>query len=318
MFDVVTITEAGFDKIILKEAATGTRVEIIPSCGAILNAFTVAANGGFINVIDGFENEADFKTNVEAKGFKSSKLSPFACRIDKATYTFGEKNYAIEKFLLNGSALHGLLYDVVFTVTATWASEKSAGVSLQHQYTGSDKGYPFKYSCTVTYELKNDNALTITTAVTNNDEGLIPIQDGWHPYFTFGGSINELQLEFQSKEIVEFDAALIPTGTLHPYQEYGALKKIGTAEFDNCFTVNFAECQPLCVLRDPEKKLQLAIYPAATYPYLQIYTPPHRKSIAIENLSAAPDAFNNGMGLKVLAPGATESFITTYTITSLP
>ncbi|MGG9960031.1 aldose 1-epimerase [Ferruginibacter sp. SUN106] len=318
MFEVSRITEAGFDKVILKDAATDTRVEIIPSCGAILNTFTVAVNETFINVIDGFENEEDFRVNVAAKGFKSCKLSPFACRINNATYAFGKKDYTIEKFLLNGSALHGLLYDAAFIITATWDNEKSAGVSLQHQYSGSDKGYPFKYTCAVTYELKKDNALTITTTITNNDEGLIPVQDGWHPYFSFGGNIDELQLEFQSKEMVEFDTALIPTGKLLPYQEYGALQKIGAAEFDNCFTVNFAECQPLCVLRDPVNKMQLAIYPDKSYPYLQIYTPPHRKSIAIENLSAVPDAFNNGVGLKVLAPGATESFITTYTITSLP
>jgi aldose 1-epimerase len=318
MFEVVSENDPDFSKVILKDIATGTVAEIIPSCGAILHAFTVLNNGSALNVIDGYESAGDFKENVTAKGFKSCKLSPFACRIKNASYTFDEKKYTSEKFLLNGSALHGLLYDAVFTVTTTWGNEKSAGVILQHQYTGSDKGYPFKYTCTVTYELKTGNALTITTAITNDDEGLMPIQDGWHPYFGFGGNIDDLLLEFQSKELVEFDAALIPTGKLLPYQEYGALKKIGTAEFDNCFTVNFAECAPLCVLRDKEKKLQLEIQPDKNYPYLQIYTPPHRKSIAIENLSAVPDAFNNGIGLKVLAPGTTESFSTTYTITSLP
>lgn len=317
MFDALLITDTGFTKVILKDKAANTTAEIIPSCGAVLNAFTVAVNDTLINIVDGFENETDFKMNVAGKGFKSCKLSPFACRINNASYHFGEKDYHIEKFLLNGSALHGLLYDVVFTVTGTWADEKSAGVTLRYQYNGSDKGYPFKYTCAVTYELKKDNALTLTTSITNTDEGLIPMQDGWHPYFGFGGSINELQLEFQSKEIVEFSDALIPTGKLQSYQEYGALKKIEAAEFDNCFTVNFAECQPLCVLRDKEKKLQLEIYPGKNYPYLQIYTPPHRKSIAIENLSAAPDAFNNGMGLKTLTPGSTETFITTYKITSL-
>jgi aldose 1-epimerase len=117
--------------------------------------------------------------------------------------------------------------------------------------------------------------------------------------------------------MVEFDSALIPTGKLLPYQEYGALKKIGSAEFDSCFTVNFAECQPLCVLRNAAKKIQVEIHPGKNYPYLQIYTPPHRNSIAIENLSAIPDAFNNAVGLKVLHPGSSENFITTYKITSL-
>jgi aldose 1-epimerase len=318
MFDARIVSDADFDKVVLKDTATNTSVEIIPSCGAILHAFTTFIRGALINVIDSYYDAADFKANLTAKGFKSCKLSPFACRIKNATYHFGEQDYTIEKFLLNGSALHGLLYDAVFSVVKTWADEGTAGVLLQHQYKGSDKGYPFKYTCAITYELKKDNALTIVTTITNTDDGLIPIQDGWHPYFGFGGSIDDLQLEFQSKELVEFDAELIPTGKLIPYQEFGALKKIGHTEFDTCFTVNFAECQPLCVLRDAAQKIQVEIHPDKSYPYLQIYTPPDRNSIAIENLSAAPDVFNNGMGAKVLAPNETANFTTTYTITLLP
>ena len=318
MFEATFVTDNDFDKIILKDVNTNTSAEIIPSCGAILHAFTVFNKGIPVNIIDGYENAADFKNNITGKGFKGCKLSPFACRIKNAQYHFGEKEYTIEKFLLDGNALHGLLYDVAFTVTKTWADEKTAGVALQYEYTGTDKGYPFKYTCAVTYELKSGNALTLTTTITNNGKGLIPVQDGWHPYFTFGGSIDDLQLEFQSAAMLEFDITLIPTGKLLPYQEFGVLKKIDAIEFDNCFTVNFAECQPLCVLRDAEKKMQVEIYPNKTYPYLQIYTPPHRKSIAIENLSAIPDAFNNGVGLQVLQPGAVTSFITIYKITSLP
>ncbi|MGF2413553.1 aldose epimerase family protein [Ferruginibacter sp.] len=317
MFDARFVSDADFDKVILKDTATGTSVEIIPSCGAILHAFTVLNNGSPLNVIDGYSNTEDFKNNVTAKGFKSCKLSPFACRIKDATYKFGAQQYTTEKFSLKGNALHGLLYDAIFTVAKTWADENAAGVLLQHEYSGSDKGYPFNYTCSISYELKKDNALSIVTSITNTDEGLIPIQDGWHPYFGFGGSIDELQLEFQSKELVEFDAELIPTRKLIPYEEFGALKKIGNVEFDTCFTVNFYECQPLCVLRDPAQKIQVEIYPDKSYPYLQIYTPPHRNSIAIENLSAAPDVFNNGIGAKVLAPGENANFTTTYKITLL-
>ena len=318
MFEATSIHDADFDKIILKDVAANTSVEIIPACGAILHAFTILHNGALLNVIDSYENTADFKNNVTAKGFKSCKLSPFACRIANAAYIFGTKKYTTEKFLLNGSALHGLLYDAPFTVTAIFADHKSASVTLQYKYAATDKGYPFKYTCAITYVLKKENALTITTTITNDDEGLIPVQDGWHPYFGFGGSIDKLQLEFQSKELVVFDDALIPTGALEPYQEFGSLKKIGVTSFDNCFTLNFSECQPMCVIRDNEQKVQVEIHPEKSYPYLQIYTPPHRNSIAIENLSAAPDAFNNGMGLVVLAPGEPASFITTYKITLLP
>jgi len=222
-FSVSRTNEDGIDLIELTDTTQQTRVAIAPAHGAMLHVFSLHNGNGAYNVIDNYSGILQLQTELDTS-FKNCKLSPFACRIDNARYQFDEKEYRIEKFLLNGSALHGLLYDAVFTVTKTWADESAAGVSLQYQYGGSDKGYPFKYTCTVTYELKKDNALTLTTTIINNDEGLIPMQDGWHPYFGFGGNINDLKLEFQSKEIVEFNKALIPTGKLQSYQEYGALK----------------------------------------------------------------------------------------------
>jgi aldose 1-epimerase len=317
MFATEVNNENGFDKIVLKDTLSKTFVDIVPSCGAILHSFSVVHDNSFLNVIDHYDSAGDFSANVISKGFKSCKLSPFACRINNAAYQFGEKEYTIEKFVLDGNALHGLLYDADFTVTGQYADEASAGVTLKYSYPGNDNGYPFHYDCVVAYHLKRDNELTIITEIINKDKGLIPLQDGWHPYFTLGGKIDGLQLEFQSKEILVFNDALIPTGELLPYHEFGALRKINNTVLDNCFTMNFAECQPLCVLRDEQKKLQIEIRPDKNYPYLQIYTPPHRHSIAIENLSAAPDAFNNKMGLIILQPGENIIFTTTYKITLL-
>ena len=271
MFAIDLNSENGFEKIVLKDTLSKTFVEIIPSCGAILHAFTVFHNDVFINIIDHYENMADFSNNVTSKGFKSCKLSPFACRINKATYHFGEKEYHVEKFLLNGSALHGILYDAPFTVLEQFADESSVGVTMKFSYTGTDKGYPFHYDCLIAYHLKKDNELTIVT------------------------------------EIIK----------IKPYTAFNSIKKIGDSSFDNCFTLNFAECQPLCVLRDPVEKLQIEIRPDKHYPYLQIYTPPHRNSIAIENLSAPPDTFNNKIDLITLQPGENIIFLTTFKITSL-
>jgi aldose 1-epimerase len=317
MFTTRKISEQGFEKIVLQDESNGTLAEIIPACGAMLHAFTVNNNGNRINIIDGYEDAADFKANVTAKGFKSSKLSPFVCRMRNGKYHFGENEYVIEKFYLGEHAIHGLLYDAVFEVTAMEADENKASVTVLNHYTGADAGYPFHYDCLVTYTLQAGNSLTLTTEVINKSRGLMPVQDGWHPYFTFGGRINDLQLEFQSKEIVEFDEGLIPTGKLIHYEDFGSLAQLGDKFFDHCFTLNFAECQPLCVLRDAHQKIQLEIYPGQSYPYLQVYTPPHRQSIAIENLSGAPDGFNNGMGVKTLQAGENAVFTTEYKISLL-
>jgi aldose 1-epimerase len=317
MFAVFTKVENGFDTIVLQDNNNQSRVEVIPSCGAILHAFTVLHKGKLLNIIDSYTSKKSFDEEMEAQGFKSAKLSPYVCRMKAGEYRFGQKNYKVHKYYLGENAIHGLIYDAPFEVIQQEAGEEKALVKMLFHYKGTDAGYPFMYDCSVQYELKKNSSLTISTTIINKDAGIIPLCDGWHPYFSFGGSIDDCQLEFQSKEILEFDASLIPTGKLIPYPEFGSLKKIGTTFLDNCFTVNFAECQPMLILRDPQQQLQLEIRPGIAYPYLQLYTPSHRQSIAIENLSAAPDAFNNGMGLITLAAGEEASFTTNYTISTV-
>lgn len=317
MFSIHKEEQDGFHKIILQDDVQGTRAAVLPACGAILHEFSVKKNEERINLVDCYSNQQEFEQELEAKGFKGSKLSPFVCRLRNGRYKYGEAEHTIRKFYLGKHAIHGLLYDAPFNVVSSFADRDAANLQLSFAYEGTDEGYPFKYDCIINYRLQPNNQLTITSTIVNRDKGIIPIADGWHPYFGFGGSIDECQLEFQSKEQVEFDAELIPTGKLVPYREFGSLATIGTQSFDDCFTLNFAECQPMIVLRNPAQQLQVEIHPDKSYPYLQVYTPPHRQTIALENLSAAPDAFNNNMGLISLASGAETSFVTRYSIVHL-
>ncbi len=305
-------------EVILSDDTTKTTVTILPGCGAVLHSFTVLHHGQPLNIVKSYDSDADFKTNAENKGFRNIKMSPFACRVKNAQYSFDGEQYTIQKFLLNGAAIHGLLYNEPFTVSNTWANETSAGVSLFFDYNATDMGYPFYYRCEVTYELKEGNTLSLTTVVINKSEKAIPLMDGWHPYFTFGGTVNNLLLQFNSENQVEFDATLVPTGKLISYNDFNEPKQLGDTFFDNCFTLKASTGNAACVLTDTVKKLQLKIYPDNSYPYLQIYTPPHRKSIAIENISGAPDAFNNGMGNIILQAGEAAQFSTIYKISSLP
>jgi len=312
--------EVSLDKdgssVLLKDLDAGTEATILPECGAILNSFSIPWQKGRLNVIDGYDGATDFKQHAEAKGFRGCKLSPYVCRIPEARYQFAGNEYHIGKFKVQNASIHGLLYDLPFFLKSTHSGATHASATLSHSYGGDDPGYPFAYTCTIEYKLESENALTLTTTVQNNSHSLIPIADGWHPYFKLNKRVDELQLEFQSMEILEFNDGLVPTGKYLPYTDFNGVKKINGTFFDNSFTLNFAECQPLCVLRDPEKKVQVEILPSKSYPFLQIYTPPHRNSIAIENLSAAPNAFNNQMGLAVMGPGESRSFQTKFKISS--
>jgi aldose 1-epimerase len=317
MFTINDKQEDGFDKVVLKDESSGTFAEVIPECGAILHSFTISNASIKMNVIEGYNSIDDFRKNIESRGFLSSKLSPFACRIDKNTYRFQGTDYVIQKLNLDDLALHGLLYDRQFTVTNKSSSGHNAVVTMKCEYRSTDKGYPFDYDCIITYELEKENKVNITTEVTNKSLQSIPIQDGWHPYFKLDAKIDDLQLEFQSNEMFQFDTELIPTGEKIIYKDFTSLKYFRNTVFDNSFTLNFNDHQPLCVLRNPVKKIEVEILPDRSYPYLHIYTPPHRRSIALENLSALPDSFNNGIGLKILMPGESTTFKTSYKINTI-
>jgi aldose 1-epimerase len=308
MFSVIQSGEA-----ILLQSAT-SKVEILPHCGAILNSWTVQMHDSAWQIIDGYDSPDDFRENCEAKGFRSAKLSPYVCRLNKSQYDFDGVHYTIGKFELAGNAIHGLLYNNVFTVVNKFSDDQAAVLILQHDYDGSDAGYPFSYTIQVTYVLRANNELGINTTVTNTHDKSIPIADGWHPYFSLGEKVNNLAFSMQTDSLVVFDEALIPTGELEEYKSFHKPTLLGETFLDNCFLLNKPLQGAACILTNQKEQIQLSIFPGTSYPYLQVYTPPHRNSIAIENLSAAPDAFNNNMGLIILDAEESHSFSTIYKV----
>ena len=246
--------------------------------------------------------------------FKSSKLSPFACRIPGGKYIYDGQEFELKHKFKDGSAIHGLLYNKAFKQTDSFFDEQKASVVFKYNYKEEDDGYPFNYSCEIRYTLFPRNTLQLQTTIINLDDLPIPLADGWHPYFTLGGKLDEWLLQFASTALVEFGDDLVPTGRLLPYDAYHEAMLIGDTSFDNCFMIEPNEGYAACTLRNETTGLQLSIFPDTTYPYLQIFTPPQRNSIAIENLSAAPDAFNNKMGLLMLQPRHTHTFTVYYQV----
>lgn len=314
MFSVFSKKEDGLDKIVLK-SDTST-VEIIPNCGGILNAWQVENNGTLIDVIDGYESEADFKENCESKGFRSVKLSPYVCRMAEGKYNFEGQDFQVKKFFLNEHAIHGLVYDAAFEPVHQQADETGAILQLEYCYAATDKGFPFQYTIMLEYVLQANNLLTLNTYVLNQHAAAIPLADGWHPYFKLGESVNKLSLCMASKKMVGFDETLIPTGELLDYKRFQVPEIIGDTFLDNCFELN-AHNEQACLLENAELGLKLEIFANEGYPFLQVYTPPNRKSIAIENLSSAPNSFNNRIGIIYLEPNCKQHFSTSYQISTI-
>lgn len=299
------------DSFILKDKNSNTQAEIY-AFGALLNKFEVEKNGQKFNVIDGYESVDDARKNI-TQLHRSAKLSPFVCRLNQGKFSFNGKDYEVKKFNIGASAIHGLVFDAEFKKNTTHVDNQKATVTLHYDYNTAEHGFQFAFTINVAYKLEPENKLSVKTTVTNHSKENLPLSDGWHPYFQLGETINNAEITFNAKEMAEFSAELLPTGKFFPYKEFEAFKKMNDTELDNSFMVKDFD-GPALKMKDETVGLQLEITPDASYPVLQIYTPPHRKSIAIENLSSVPDAYNNKIGLIELAPEATQKFKTTYQI----
>ena len=310
-FSISKPTENGLNLVRLLDEKSGTQVDILPAFGALLHAFRIMTPDSLFNVIDHYESLDQLKTQLD-RSYKSSKLSPFPCRLKNARYSHAGKSYEFQNKFPDGSAIHGLLFNKSFSLDEENGGDDSASIKLSYDYEKDDKDYPFNYRCEVIYTLFAEEILQVETRVINKSSVEIPIADGWHPYFSLGGIVDEWLMQFSISSVIESDENLIPTGRLLDYEQFKVPMTIGHTFLDNCFLVQFEKGLPACEIFNPFNKLKVSFFPGPDYPYLQIYTPPHRKSIAIENLSAAPDSFNNKMGLTILPPGNSESFALQY------
>ncbi len=295
-----------FELIQISDSSQNNSIDIVTR-GALLNAWRMHDKQASINIIAGNDFSKGWGT-FEANGFKSGKMSPFACRLNQGKYTYQGKLYQIEKFYLGDHAIHGILYDAPFTIKSTDISATAASVILKYDYNRTDVGFPFNYSMEVEWRLEKNNKVSVQTTVINNNNNPIPMMDGWHPYFTLGSEVDTYTLKFSCEGQLEYDKALLPTGNILAEQGFEQGKLLNGVVLDNGYVQK--EKDNLCTIEND--RYTLYIQPTKGYSYLQIYTPPDRKSIAIENLSGAPDCFNNKIGLQLVKPYEQMTFATTY------
>ena len=187
-FSINFSRENDLDLVMLKDEISHAEAAIpSPVMARLLHAFSIPVAGSSYNVIDHYHDEAQIQKEL-ALTFKGPKLSPFPCRIGEGKYRFNNKDFEFQAKFPDGSAIHGLLYDKEFVSTGVFADDQQASVTLCHDYHREDAGYPYDYRCEVRYSLQPGNTLR------DNDNGtehmsdtIIPIADGWHPYFQLGG-----------------------------------------------------------------------------------------------------------------------------------
>ena len=212
-------------------------------------------------------------------------------------------------------AIHGLQYDAAFEVTESVTDEQEARVELNSYYPGTDPGYPFPYHTKIIWCLRKGADLSVTTTVWHENPTPIPFAEGWHPYFTLGGKADEWNLQFSTSLIMEYDADLLPTGRYLQNDRFVNGCSLQGIQLDNGFVWEDTETDRVCTLSN--SAISLNILPDTSFPVLQVFIPDNRNSIALENLSGAPDNFNNQLLLIHLPPHTPKSFTTRYQVSVL-
>jgi len=235
-------------------------------------------------------------------------LAPWPNRIQDGSYDFeGSSHQLALDEPERRNAIHGLVRWAQWTV----AEREPDRAALEHRLHPSP-GYPFTLDLRVEYSL-GDGGLTVEVQATNAGPEACPYGVGAHPYLTArDGLVDGLELRVPARTALVSDERSIPAGRKSvegTELDFRAAKPIGSVQLDHCFT-------DLERAGDGRARVELggraALWVDESYPYLMVFTGDAlpdvaRRSLAVEPMTCAPNAFRSGDGLIRLEPGHTHS-----------
>ena len=271
---------------------------LVPAAGA--NLLDLFFNGN--HLLDGYQTPEELDAG---KWGKSALLCPFPNRLDAGKYTWMGKSY---QFPLNseatGNAIHGFVRGQVFEPTYIFLSAHMARIGCVYHYPGDLAYYPFPFSMEVIFAIHNSGKFELHVSIQNLHDTAIPMGFGWHPYFKLAAHADVHQMKLPASEKIIVNERMIPTGQREKMADFQKLTPINKQALDTCFAYKNSQGRYRIILKNEGKTLQINAQ-AATFPFFQVFTPPHRESIALEPMSCNVDAFNNQADGCSLAPGET-------------
>ncbi len=283
------------------EISGGGYRAVVTECGASLR---VLEHDGRPLVL-GWDEDAQTSSG------RGQLLAPWPNRIRDGRYTFGGRDRQLpltEPKL--GNASHGLVR------WTSWTREEHTehSVSLVYRLM-SQPGFPWTLDLHVLYDLSADG-LTVTVTATNLSDSPAPYALGAHPYLTAGpGPVDGWELTLPAATRVLVDDQLIPVGTEDVRDtdlDFRIGRPIRHTSLDTAFTdlARDDDGRVEVTLRDEHAERGVVMWMDDRHGWVQVFTgdalPAHaRESLAVEPMTAPPDAFNSGQGLVVLAPAGT-------------
>lgn len=220
-------------------------------------------------------------------------LIPYVDLVKDAKYNFQGKEYYLPKNAhIVGNfrdSIHGLVR------LQEWRVYERGEDFISLVTEVKDPGYPSKLDAKITYRVK-ENSLDVTILVRNTGASDAPIVVGAHPYFRVS---RPWRLYHQSKiYMLNYPDGVFPDGRLVDYS-FNDIMDPWRIRLDHSFVGGGT-------LR-LESPLSTIVLERRNMDYFEVYNGKYagRNSVAIEPLTGAINAFNNGIGLKVLPPDKT-------------
>jgi len=270
----------------------------------------VTESGAALRVLehDGRALVLGFAEDRMASSGRGQQLAPWPNRVRDGKYAFQGRDLQLPlSEPAHGNASHGLVR------WAAWSVEERTAHSVSLVYRSmAQPGYPWTLDLHVLYDLSADG-LTVTSTATNLAAGPAPYAQGAHPYLTTGtGPVDDWELTLPAETRLVVDDQLIPVshedvrGTDLDFQ---VARRIGTSTLDTAFTGlgRDGEGRAEVLLRDVRSGDGVALWMDERHRWVQLFTGDGlpelaRESLAVEPMTAPPDAFNSGTDLVVLAP----------------
>ena len=287
-----------WSKISFSDDKTGNGFSLVPEFGATL----LELNFNGKNILDSYKTPEHLASGDWSK---SAILFPFPNRLDDGKYNVNGIDY---QFPINekgrNNALHGLGFDKSYEVKGMTVQEDFASVSCVYQSKGNNSAYPFTFLFEITFTIKNSNEFEVEMYFTNESNHAIPIGLGWHPYFILDEESNDSWLQLPNCKKVEVNDKMIPTGEKTIFEDFKKLRRIGDSSLDTCFEIEDKSENVNILLKGRFGEINYWQETGAQlWNFFQIFTPPARKSVAIEPMTCNINAFNNGDGLVMLESG---------------
>jgi aldose 1-epimerase len=196
----------------------GLEARVMTYGATLLSLNTPDKNGKMADIVLGFDSVDPYVAGVP---FYGATIGRFANRIASGEFRLGGVVYQLPKN--DGpNSLHGGLrgFDKRFWTASPFENAAGPGVTFTYVSADGEEGYPGKLTVRVTYQLRNDDSLSIS--YTAHATKPTPINLTNHSYFNLSGdpqhTILDETLQINADKFTPVDATLIPTGELRPVE----------------------------------------------------------------------------------------------------